>query len=153
PSRSPFRIDRMVQAATHHERRRYRARRAVKIFGAPVSVHWSVLLYFPIALSASKGVPAALLASAAWFVVMLAHESGHAAVANHLGVRVLSVRLWAFHGHCVFEHPPSPRTQVAIAWGGVGAQVLLVAAALMVSCAFSALGIRPPAFLAPVLFV
>ncbi len=98
---------------------------------APVLMHWSVLLAIPFGWAISGRFSHGLVLFPAFTLLMLIHELGHAVVARRFGVRVLSVRLHAFHGLCVHEEPKSARADIAISWGGVLAQALLFGATLV----------------------
>ena len=59
------------------------------------------------------------------FSIMLAHELGHAVLANRLGYKVDRIRIFPIHGLCLYEEPYSPYEDSIIAWGGVLAQLVL----------------------------
>jgi stage IV sporulation protein FB len=97
---------------------------------SPVFVHWSVLLVLPFGWAVTGRFGNGLVWFLAFLLLMLVHELGHAVVARRFGVRVQSVQLHAFHGLCVHEMPKSARVEIAISWGGVLAQALLLGVAL-----------------------
>ena len=99
--------------------------RQVRIFGAPLYVHWSVPLIVALLASLSflVGPWFAITAAACYFTLILLHEAGHAFVAHRLGYEVVAVRLSGWHGRCEFEAPESEEHHVMIAWGGVLAQL------------------------------
>ena len=90
----------------------------------------------------------AIVAQAAFFVLMLAHELGHAFVAHRLRLPVFSVRLYLVHGQCHYGAPRREAADVAVAWGGVAAQAMLFVLALLLAKSMSLAGGIPRA-LAP----
>lgn len=99
--------------------------------GAPISLHWSALLAFPIAWAATQSVVAGLVGLFAYLTLIFVHELGHAVIARASGAEVISIELYWLHGLCRIEHPRSLGVSVAIAWGGVAAQFLLLLFALI----------------------
>lgn len=72
------------------------------------------------------------------FLLVLLHELGHAAVANHLGYDVEEVSLLPFGGVAKLSYGhlgPTPRDEALIAIAGPLVNLLLVAAALLMSVA------------------
>jgi Zn-dependent protease len=116
--------------------------------GTPVFAHWSVLLAFPIALASQQSFLGALVAQAAFLVLMLAHELGHAFVARRQRLPVFSIWLYAIHGSCHHGMPRRASAEVAVAWGGVAAQAILLLLALLFAKGMSFTGGIPGA-LAP----
>ena len=113
-----------------------KVRKELKLFtfhGAPVLAHWTVLLAFPIGWAIEKSILGALVAQAAFLVLMLAHELGHAFVARRLRLPVYSLELYAVHGWCRYGSPHRQSAEVAVAWGGVLAQGVLFALALLLA--------------------
>lgn len=104
---------------------------AFRFVSAPVLVHWSAALALPLGWALTGRFSSGLMWCLAFLVLMLAHELGHATVAKRFGVRVLSVRLHLFHGLCVHEMPKTARIEIAISWGGVLAQALLLGVAFI----------------------
>ena len=110
----------------------------VRIFGAPVFVHWSVGVVALGLLVASGEHPAlAIVGISSYFGVLLLHESGHAYFAKRQGSTPLSIKLSAVHGTCT--EPYGAYEDYLIAWGGVIAQ-LAVAVPLVVLNATLGLG-------------
>jgi Zn-dependent protease len=69
--------------------------------GIPVRAHWSmafIAVWLGVLLSMDLGVVGGVIATAAFFASILAHEFGHALVALHYGVRTQSIDLWALGG-------------------------------------------------------
>ena len=98
----------------------------LRIYGAPLSMHWSVLLFSGLCLIwAWDAGLYGLMAMLCYLMIILVHELGHAFVAHRLGLRVFAVQLGFFHGRCVFEKPANYLDEVLVAWGGVLAQFCL----------------------------
>jgi Zn-dependent protease len=71
---------------------------------------------------------------AAWlgfFVLILAHETGHAFLARRLGLRVERINLHAFGGSCEWSGETTSWQRSVVAWGGVAAQAILLGATLV----------------------
>lgn len=112
--------------------------------GIPVGMHWSLLLVFGlVVLALGVGVypevhddypPGAYLAAAlatgvAFFGSVVAHELGHALLAQRKGVEVEGITLWLFGGMARFTNPPSnPNDELRIAAVGPAISVLASAA-------------------------
>jgi Zn-dependent protease len=112
----------------------------LRIYGAPLFVHWSVLVIAAAILLNQRRAPwIACIAIVSYFGILLLHEAGHAWMVKRQRLRRLAVRLSAFHGVCVFEEPMYARQDYLIAWGGVMAQ-LLVAVPIVVLDALFDLG-------------
>lgn len=106
-----------------------------RVFGVPVRVHpffWLIGLL--LGLSAGQREPtAALLMIAVFFVSILVHELGHAALQRKFGGRPRIV-LHGFGGLAICDDcDRSPRNQILISLAGPGAGFLLAAAALLVT--------------------
>jgi Zn-dependent protease len=102
-----------------------------RIAGIPIGASWSVLLIAGlVAWSLAGGllpglVPglapstywlAALVATGLFLGSLLAHEVGHALVAQRAGLRVRSITLWLFGGVAQLEEEPaSPRDDLRVA--------------------------------------
>lgn len=98
----------------------------------PVAMHWTVLLAFAWMYLVFWNVLDALIASAALFVLLMAHAFGHVAVLRRHKVGVFGIRLYGVHGEV--DHGYTSRAQsIAVAWGGIAAQVALLAPALALS--------------------
>jgi stage IV sporulation protein FB len=69
---------------------------------------------------------------AAFFVIVLWHEMGHALVVRHFRHRVVSVDLTGVGGLCRWAGSATAYERAAIAWGGVAAQAVLLVVALAV---------------------
>ena len=99
--------------------------------GIPVSLHWTVLLIFPWLYAFTGSFMFALIGSLAYVVVLIVHEFGHVAVARWRGHYVESIDLQGLHGRTALGSHASHRDEIAIAWGGVGAQAIVLAATLV----------------------
>ena len=95
----------------------------LRIFGAPVHVHWSALVIV-VGLVAGwiKEPFSALAIICSYFGIILLHESGHAYFALRLGCRPINIYLSFIHGVCEHHAPYSFKDECIIAWGGVSAQ-------------------------------
>ena len=109
----------------------------VRILGAHLYLHWSVLVVVGLLAFMSFSSPIhAAVSIASYLGIILLHELGHVLIARRLGYEVGAVRIAFFHGHCEHEAPHTEFDDVLIAWGGVLAQfavaipVLIIAAAL-----------------------
>jgi Zn-dependent protease len=106
------------------------------MFGAPVYIHWSVFAVVLVLAAFSLESPAyAAIAIASYLGIIVIHEFGHAFVARRRGLDVLSIRVGFIHGRCEHEASGSEWDEVAIAWGGVLAQ-LLVAVPILALASF-----------------
>ena len=88
--------------------------------GAPVRVHWTVLLLM---LFFGGWEPAAWVGI---LIIIMIHELGHAAVVRWVGGRVTEVMAYGFGGYCSWQGRVSSRGHALIAWGGVAAQAVLL---------------------------
>jgi membrane-associated protease RseP (regulator of RpoE activity) len=96
--------------------------------GVDVRVHWTTPIG-AVCMTARPFSPAAWLAIV---VVILVHELGHAAVVRWCGARVHAIDVHAIGGTCRWSGRVSGLQRSWIAWGGVGAQVLLAVATIVV---------------------
>jgi Zn-dependent protease len=96
----------------------------IRVFNAPLSVHWSVFVIAGLLLLKSLHDPLlACLSIASYLGIILLHEAGHAYVAKRLRLRRYAIRISAVHGVCEFEEPESAKQDYLVAWGGVLAQL------------------------------
>jgi len=121
--------------------------------GAPVTLHWTLLLFFIFAGAATRSIVGGLVAFAAMLILLLMHELGHAVVARWLGLRVIAIRLYGFHGICVHTFPETEGASVAVAWGGVLAQIVLFAVVVTIAKILSSMAGGIPWVLDPAFFV
>lgn len=94
------------------------------IYGAPVRLHFTLPLgaYFFVGLD-----PGAMLA---FFLLILVHEAGHAALVVRAGARVERIDIHGLGGLCAWRGFVVPYQRALIAWGGVLAQAIVYGAAL-----------------------
>ena len=98
--------------------------------GIPIFLHWTVLLGLPWFYYQTRSLSATLISFAAFAMLLLAHELGHAIVATWRNVRVFKIQLYVIHGICEHDEPYYEQDDVLIAWGGVAAQFVLLVIAL-----------------------
>ena len=94
------------------------------IGGTAVRLHWTLPLG-AFAFSRGKVLPFFWLG---FFLVVLIHELGHALMVRSLRHRVVAIDITGFGGMCRWRGNPTPLHRSAIAWGGVAAQGILLAA-------------------------
>ena len=95
--------------------------------GIPFRVHWTTALGALI-FGQFAFVPVFWLA---FIVLVVVHEVGHAMVVRRLGYRVMAVELPGFGGLCRWAGSPSRGERAAVAWGGVVAQLVLLAVTVL----------------------
>ncbi len=100
-------------------------------FRIPVSMHWTVLLTLPWMWLWMRSIVAALIGFAAFVLLQLAHEFGHAAMARWRGLSVDGIILNGLHGQTSHSYPRNERDDILIAWSGVGAQFLILLLAIV----------------------
>ncbi len=105
--------------------------------GAPILVHWSVLLGLLWFGYRYQRVAPALMTFFGFFALLLIHELGHAIAARSRRVHVFGIRLYVLHGLCSHVMPARERDQVFIAWGGVLAQGIVLVLALVANLILS----------------
>jgi hypothetical protein len=89
--------------------------------GAPVRVHWSAPLG-AIAFTGFRFTPGLW---AGFFLLVVLHELGHAALVRRMGHRVVAVRVHAFGGDCQWDGDATAGDGAVVAWGGVLVQAIL----------------------------
>lgn len=119
----------------------------------PVAMHWTVLMSFAWLYLVFWDLLATAIASAAFFVLLVAHEFGHVVLLRRKKIAVLGIRLYGIHGET--EHGYASRPQaMLVAWGGVAAQLAVLALALALMYAMRGVAIPLLSLIAgPVLFV
>lgn len=90
-----------------------------------VSMHWTVLLAFVWLYMFFRDVLATLIASVALFALFVAHEFGHVAVLRRRKIEVYAIELNGLHGQTSHEWV-SGTNDILVAWGGVGAQLIIL---------------------------
>lgn len=100
-----------------------------RVHGIPIRVHWTM----PVGALIFGGLRFAPAFWLGFFVLVLAHELGHAWFVRRYRHHVLAVEVTGFGGLCRWSGRASPYERAVIAWGGVVAQglLLIVAAALL----------------------
>jgi stage IV sporulation protein FB len=103
-----------------------------RIRGAPVRVHWTAplgaIVFTNFSLNPGHWV--------GFFLLVVLHELGHAAIVRRFGYEVIAVRVHAFGGDCQWSGDPTRAEDAAVAWGGVLMQGVLGVAALALLFAF-----------------
>jgi Zn-dependent protease len=96
-----------------------------QIRGVDTFVHWTVILVAVLILVGVIRRPGlSLLGLAAYFGVLLIHETGHLIAAQRKGCAV-SIELYPIFGVTRFGTPHSRLDHCVIAWGGVLAQAVV----------------------------
>ncbi|MGZ5074378.1 MAG: hypothetical protein ACXWBL_14650, partial [Usitatibacter sp.] len=95
----------------------------------PVSMHWTVLITIAWLYLWLGDLVATAIAFAAFFVLLVVHEMGHVAVLRRRKIPVESITLYGIHGRTAHGYA-SPGDEILVAWGGVAAQLVLLALAL-----------------------
>lgn len=103
--------------------------------GIPLRLHWTL----PIgALLFSGGVIAPLF-WLGFFLLVLLHEIGHAVAVRRFRYQVTAIDITGFGGMCRWSGSANSIERSIIAWGGVAAQLGLLAATLVAIIAFPSL--------------
>ena len=120
----------------------------------PVQMHWTVLLAFAWMYLIFMDVVLMLLSIPFVFLVLAVHELGHVVMLRRRRIAVTGVSLWGIHGETSYnEYAAKAGDTVAVAWGGVLAQLALMLVALAAT-AFVPFGAIPfGAQLSTVMFV
>src|SRR5688572_21328022 len=98
----------------------------------PVRMHWTA----PVGAFVFGGLQ---FAPAVWFAflaLVLVHELGHAYLVRRYGHHVMAIDVTGFGGLCRWFGSATTHERAAIAWGGVGAQALLLLVAGAIDLAF-----------------
>jgi hypothetical protein len=100
-----------------------------RVRGAPINIHWSA----PLGAIAFTGFSLSPGLWVGFFLLVILHELGHAALVWRFGYRVVAVRVHAFGGDCQWAGDPTRAEVSVVAWGGVLAEAALwvVATALV----------------------
>jgi hypothetical protein len=113
-------------------------------FGVPIRLHWSI----PVCALLAGGLRVAPGAWLAYLLLVLIHEAGHAFVVRRVGARALALDVLGFGGLCWWEGSVTPIQRACIAWGGVWAQMVVLAVTgacvLLLGMPDPASGRRPP---------
>jgi Zn-dependent protease len=116
-------------------------------------MHWSVLIVFAWLYLLLWDLLATVIASLAFFALLIAHEFGHVAVLRWRKIPVEEITFFGIHGRTSYGYAP-PADEILIAWGGVTAQVAILILALVAGYALS-LSPHPilSVIVGPILFV
>jgi Zn-dependent protease len=88
------------------------------------------------------------------FLVLAVHELGHVIVLRRRRIAVTGVSLWGIHGETSYnEYAAKPGDVVAVAWGGVAAQLVLMLLGMAVTQLVPLSAVPFGAELATVMFV
>ena len=98
--------------------------------GVPISLHWTVFIGIAWFYYQTRSLVDTGIAFLAFFLLLLIHELGHAAVALWRQVEVHRIQLLFLHGNCAHDLPDYELDDVLIAWGGVAAQFVVLVIAL-----------------------
>ncbi|MFK7989705.1 MAG: hypothetical protein AB8I08_27045 [Sandaracinaceae bacterium] len=96
-----------------------------RLRGVPLRAHWSV----PLGVLVFSGMRFAPGIWLGMLSLILLHELGHAALVSRAGLVNLGIDVTGFGGRCRWAGNPTPRERAAIAWGGVLAQLGVLAVA------------------------
>ena len=94
--------------------------------GAPVRVHWSVVLLMLYFGGFRPGAWVGIV------VLVMVHELGHAVLVRLVGAHVTEVMVYGFGGYCGWRGFVTDRGRALIAWGGVLAQGIVYAFAIAI---------------------
>jgi Zn-dependent protease len=98
----------------------------------PVSMHWTVLIALVWLLLFFGDLLQTLIAGVAFFALLVIHEFGHVAVLRWKKLPVESITLYGLHGEVSHGYPRTRGDDIAIAWGGIGAQLLVLIVSVLV---------------------
>jgi len=107
--------------------------------GIPIFWHWSIFLCLPWFYWQSRGIYDTVIMFFSYFLLLAAHELGHAVIAIRRKTNVKSIRLFILHGECHHDETYCEVDDVYIAWGGIFAQLIILFIALFLNIALSAL--------------
>jgi stage IV sporulation protein FB len=100
----------------------------MRIQRVPVYAHWSVVVLAIVILFGAIEQPAVTLGAwTAYFGLLLIHEYGHMIIARRRRCDVFSIELYPILGLVRYSEPWSRYDDALIAWGGIGAQMVLAA--------------------------
>ena len=97
----------------------------------PVSLHWTALLTFAWLYIIFRSVIDTLIGGVALLVVFAAHEYGHVFLLRRRRIPVTSIMFFGVHGETSYnEYVAKPGDAIAVAWGGVAAQLVVLVLAI-----------------------
>ena len=98
----------------------------------PVSLHWTALLSFAWLYILFMDVLATLIGSVALLALFAAHELGHVVMLRRRKIGVTAISFFGLHGETSYnEYAAKPGDAVAVAWGGVAAQLVVMLLAVV----------------------
>ena len=100
--------------------------------GVPIRLHWTL----PIGAFLLGGLKFRPLFWLGFVVVVFVHELGHAYWVRRFGHKVHQVDIAGFGGACLWSGNASPAERSMIAWGGVLAQLVLLAFSIVLIAIF-----------------
>ncbi len=103
---------------------------------APVRIHWSA----PIGAFFFSGIGFYPGAWAAFILLILVHELGHALMVRAFGLHVVSIDVHGLGGVCQHIGTTTPIGRSLIAWGGVFGQAVILAIALILKLVLPPIG-------------
>lgn len=116
----------------------------VRVYGAPLFVHWSAFFVGTLMVFVARSSLAnALAAAVSYYAMLLLHEAGHAWFVKRERLDRLAVRITAFHGECVYEAPDYAEQDYRIAWGGMLAQLAVAVPLILADAIFGISRIEP----------
>ena len=140
-----------VAAEESNPRQAAQASRAFRLFGVPVRLHFTFVVFIAFLLLSARG-DQSLMANAitiiAFFASVLLHELGHASVAQRYGIRTLEIVMYPIGGVARLEKSPKPKEELWIALAGPAVNVL-IALALGAWMTYANNAVDPAAFLRP----
>jgi Zn-dependent protease len=98
----------------------------------PVTMHWTVLLNIVWLYLMMPSLIMAAVGSVAALVLYMAHEFGHVAILRWKKIPVASINLTGLHGETTYGYAKNAWDTMLIAWGGVLAQLAILALAWFV---------------------
>ncbi len=98
----------------------------IRVKGAPVEVHWSVLAVAALILAGAVKYPVMnLVGLFSWLGVISLHEFGHLIAAQRKHCEVDSIQLYPILGLTHYQQPWTAMDDCVIKWGGVIAQAVV----------------------------
>lgn len=98
-----------------------------RVRGVALAIHWST----PLVALLISGLRFEPVLWACFWLIIVAHELGHAVLVRAAGLEVVAIELTGAGGQCRWRGTATDLEQAIIAWGGVIAQLVLVAVALL----------------------
>lgn len=99
-----------------------------KLGGIPLQIHWTT----PLGAVLFTGLKLEPLLWLGFIGLVIVHELGHAAMVRLAGAHTTAIELSGAGGKCRYQGTTTPIGRAVIGWGGVGAQLLVLGAALAI---------------------